>query len=537
MISRLPPERQEAIARKLAEAAPAIPAAAARGSVEQVVAQIPAKSPASASATPPAARHEPSPGTPAAPGPTVRARAEVAGGRQHRLVDPVPLDASLARAIRDGSAGSLLPVPYRRQKAVTPGAIALGFAIGLGIGVGLTAAGSMIRQALAPVPPAVLAAGGLTPAAPVAGSATGADAGPGPAADSGAAPSTLGVAPAADSAWGSAAATVPATADLTASGSPPAAIPAPAASGTDAGMAVPAFPDPAFPDPAFPGPASPGQSSPVVQQSVGLPAGVAVGPSSTALPAADTGPGRRAAMRALAAPPDPAAAAGRDGFSLARADLPPLPPVLSFPEGIVPPADDPAAADAPSLDASVPVPPLYAAFPQPDPAIAEPGLDAARTPAAPPAAPPAGKASPAFPGVSLSLMVPEGAGRAEVAAASERLAAEGFDPGDPRAVEFLIRRTHVRFYFEADRSAAEAAARSVGGEARDFSRSAGRKQPGRIEVWLASPGVAEARVGAAAVRKKARAPAGAGPARAPAETDLARALEARIIAKLKAVGN
>ncbi|MBY0397595.1 MAG: hypothetical protein K2X91_14160, partial [Thermoleophilia bacterium] len=97
--------------------------------------------------------------------------------------------------------------------------------------------------------------------------------------------------------------------------------------------------------------------------------------------------------------------------------------------------------------------------------------------------------------------------------------------------------THVRFYFEADRSAAEAAARSVGGEARDFSRSAGRKQPGRIEVWLASPGAAEARAGAAAVRKKARAPVSAGPARAPAEADLARALEARIIAKLRAAGN
>jgi hypothetical protein len=93
-------------------------------------------------------------------------------------------------------------------------------------------------------------------------------------------------------------------------------------------------------------------------------------------------------------------------------------------------------------------------------------------------------AAPPAPLAIVKLLAPMRLADDEVAARAEDLRAAGYELGDPTRVDFTISATHVRYYHEADREAAQTLAARFDGEARDFILSPSETPGGTVELWL-----------------------------------------------------
>ena len=59
-------------------------------------------------------------------------------------------------------------------------------------------------------------------------------------------------------------------------------------------------------------------------------------------------------------------------------------------------------------------------------------------------------------------------------------------------MNYTIRQTQVRYYHRDDAAEAAATAEALGGIARDFTDTARKPKPGRLEVYLAGSGGSQA---------------------------------------------
>jgi hypothetical protein len=103
--------------------------------------------------------------------------------------------------------------------------------------------------------------------------------------------------------------------------------------------------------------------------------------------------------------------------------------------------------------------------------------------------------------VTVKILAPTNLADAEVDATQGRLGTAGYLLTDAARVGVTVSDTHVRYYHEGDRAAAEALASAFDGTARDFTRSSDQTPPGTVELWL--KGSAPKAVKANAGKKKA----------------------------------
>lgn len=167
-----------------------------------------------------------------------------------------------------------------------------------------------------------------------------------------------------------------------------------------------------------------------------------------------------------------------------------------FPAPAASPAVRPEALAPSEAPAPVP-PPLVALAPAPPP---RPSLETAAPAPDVAAAPPDLAAE----GGPVTVHAPGLTPDETVSAATGALSAAGFSPNPPVRVNFVIGRTHVRYYHAADSAAAATLAAALPDgpvEVRDFTDAPTRAAPGTLEIWLAgSPR-------AAAVPRRAPPPA------------------------------
>lgn len=237
----------------------------------------------------------------------------------------------------------------------------------------------------------------------------------------------------------------------------------------------------------------------------------------------------------------------------ARLDSAPAPrPALqaSAPEGSFAPRTDqvallPAAFALPAAQSGME--PVGAAGPDPAPsAIAPPPVapqverpDPAEASAASAGAPPRPETVPepplGAPGPNrVNVMAPESVADVDLTATITGLQGAGFQLGDSVRVSFQVSKNHVRFYHATDRTAAEALAQRIGGEARDFIDSDVNPPEGMIELWLQGSGqtVAAAKPAKEAARPQA-APAVTKEPEAPSEDSVMKSLRDKIVRQLQ----
>jgi hypothetical protein len=209
-------------------------------------------------------------------------------------------------------------------------------------------------------------------------------------------------------------------------------------------------------------------------------------PAAFALPAAQSGM-------------EPAGAAGPDPAPSAI-ELPPAAPQVNRP--------DPAEA----LVASAPPPPRPETVQVPVP-VPAPG---------------------ALGSYQVNVMAPESVADVDLTATITGLQGAGFQLGDSVRVSFQVSKNHVRFYHATDRTAAEALAERIGGEARDFTESDVNPPEGMIELWLQGSGqtVAAAKPAKEAARPQAARAVTKEP-EAPPEDSVMKSLRDKIVRQLQ----
>jgi hypothetical protein len=431
-----------------------------------------------------------------------------------------------AEVFRGFSAGTMIGpndrvLPAARPVRITPLAIVLGFAVGLGLGFGLTFA-LRLAPALLPAATGVAATSAPQEEPRVAAAPPLASMGPGPAVT---VPSQGGpvLLPMLD-------------AEMAVAISRAAADMSPRLSGGQGALALPLAvngdPAPLAPDPAPPvagrGPfalaslrAMPGVADPAADPSATKDLGrsaISVVPARSAEPAPS--PSEGLVQGRLAAPGEADAVPAARQAVLSRpvqAATPVAPAAGRLAEGM----GVPTLPGGPGRPVARPARPVGASLSAPLARPAEPDLAPARQTAAP---------VPAFAGVQLRLVVPQGLPDDQTQAAEERLATAGFAAPDRRRTDVAIKGDQVRFYTPADRPAATAAAEALGAKLRDFSGSGADMPAGVIEVWLRGTGPKAA----TATKKPARAKPAKAAQPAPATDPLAQALRDKIIAGLRA---
>ena len=134
----------------------------------------------------------------------------------------------------------------------------------------------------------------------------------------------------------------------------------------------------------------------------------------------------------------------------------------------------------------------------------------------------------------VNVMAPESVADVDLTATITGLQGAGFQLGDSVRVSFQVSKNHVRFYHASDRTAAEALAERIGGEARDFTDSDVNPPEGMIELWLQGSGqtVAAAKPAKAAARPQA-APAVTKEPEAPSEDSVMKSLRDKIVRQLQ----
>lgn len=268
----------------------------------------------------------------------------------------------------------------------------------------------------------------------------------------------------------------------------------PATQSPDAGLTATAQVALPAADAAPPRPDAP-RLSDVVSVSAALPAitgGGPVGPQMAVAPVAvaqslaQPEPGVPAPVVVAAPAPDRLAAAELSqsvperGFSGSAAPLP-----VSFPvprKGLPEIAAEalpalPGIPEALGLPVSLTLPKAAAPAPGDTPLAAQP-IPAARL------APPGG--------IMLVVHAPAALTGAELATASDAVAAAGFGRIEPKAVDLNIKEANVRFFSPEDEPAAARIAVALGAELRDFTGFSPSPPDGTVEVWLAGRGNGEA---------------------------------------------
>jgi hypothetical protein len=199
-----------------------------------------------------------------------------------------------------------------------------------------------------------------------------------------------------------------------------------------------------------------------------------------------------------------------------------------------------------------PAPQSAAAFvetgrPDPAPRTVEPPPGAAQTILADPVAGPVASAAPlrlpmtaagmspnALASHQVNVMAPESIAEADLTAMVVGLQDAGIRLGGTERVSFKVSKSHVRFYHEGDKSAAQALAARIAGDARDFTTSDINPPEGLIELWLEGSGTT---VTAAKPARKAARPqtARAAPKRStdPTEESVMRNLRDKIVRQLQ----
>lgn len=186
----------------------------------------------------------------------------------------------------------------------------------------------------------------------------------------------------------------------------------------------------------------------------------------------------------------------------------PLPVSFALPRGAMPNLSAGAQAALPSLPDAMTAP---AFFEMPETAAPAPGDQPLAAPGASlPVARPAPSDHP-----RLVVHAPATLTDAEIATASEAFAAAGFDMIEPKAVDFNIKKTNVRFFSAEDEAEAAKIAAALGADLRDFTGFSPQPPEGTIEVWLAGRGnaapVVSAKPAKAVKALKARKARAAGP--------------------------
>ena len=85
---------------------------------------------------------------------------------------------------------------------------------------------------------------------------------------------------------------------------------------------------------------------------------------------------------------------------------------------------------------------------------------------------------------SLVLFTPQNVPSAERVRQFVDAEKTGLAVVEANRVNFRVSTTHVRYYDRRDQGIAQAVAASLGGPARDFSRTPNSAPPGRIEIWF-----------------------------------------------------
>ena len=93
----------------------------------------------------------------------------------------------------------------------------------------------------------------------------------------------------------------------------------------------------------------------------------------------------------------------------------------------------------------------------------------------------------------ISLFIPTRVPEAATIEAIEILTQRKSGGIETARVNYTVRQTQVRFYHPADADNAAKAAEALGGVSRDFTGSASKTQPGRIEIYLAGSGAGQRR--------------------------------------------
>lgn len=134
----------------------------------------------------------------------------------------------------------------------------------------------------------------------------------------------------------------------------------------------------------------------------------------------------------------------------------------------------------------------------------------------------------------VTVMAPESIAEADLTAMVAGLQDAGTRLGGTERVSFKVSKSHVRFYHDGDKSAAEALAARIGGDARDFTTSDINPPEGLIELWLEGSGTT---VTAAKPARKAARPqtAKATPKKSkdPTEESVMRNLRDKIVRQLQ----
>ncbi len=401
-----------------------------------------------------------------------------------------------APVVTTGTALVVLPIPRAAEaRRGRMGLIAAGFVLGLGLGL----AGAWVVPRLGPVE-APAGASGISIAS------AGADRKP---------------------------ASVKEITELSASAHPSDALPEATMPGPVARIlpaALPARPERPLAD-AVPSVAAPRafEPSPVAATSVGAePAGPDRIEGLPLLPAAETRPEGPPSAARLVALPDRAPA-------LPRMDALPARPVTGLSHPSAPPAVglEVGEALAPAIEAS----PRPAAPPQ---AVVSPAGDRLAGIAPPPPRPaPSPPPGPDFSAFEVRVMVPDAASGKVEQAAVDSIRSAGFTVQRSKPVGYRVKETHVRYYHEGDRAAAEALAQAVGADVRDFVGTSDSVPAGGLELWLsgvrasAPAGVKPYAKAKVAAKAKSKAKARTGQARL-SEAAQAQMLRDRILQKLRA---
>ncbi len=119
----------------------------------------------------------------------------------------------------------------------------------------------------------------------------------------------------------------------------------------------------------------------------------------------------------------------------------------------------------------------------------------------------------AYAGVLVWVHGPESVGAEGIADAAEALAAMGIDATTAAPVSFAISRDQLRYFYPADRAAADGIAALTGAEPRDFTDYRPLPAEGTLELWLKGTAVASSRAAPTVEGARAASPArSAGPA-------------------------
>lgn len=187
------------------------------------------------------------------------------------------------------------------------------------------------------------------------------------------------------------------------------------------------------------------------------------------------------------------------GAEIAFVGLPaPLPVAVAIPRATLP--GGAMTAPAPVLPEATPLPVALAV-----PEAVTPG-SSADLPLAPQDLPP--QVAPTTPDFTLSVHAPATLSDTDIEEVAVALSEVGVETITPKPVDFTISETNIRYFYPADRAAAEGLAGALGARLRDFTGYSPSPPAGTIELWLAGKGNATPKVvtRSAATKKVRRKP-------------------------------